>query len=197
MVEPKENTQSDALSLRFADFRTRNDEGNDEKRGIAGGVDRQPSKPNPKGVGLLSDSYRKSQHGVFTSAPESLPVTAVPRMNKLVRRMKTTLPYDGAMRFVRLDISSIRLLVYSDSSFSDNEDLRTQIGYIVLLAERQVQHTALCVIQVQASQKIRLSCRDNCMPVGIQYCIFIRKAVGAIAWDYDPTPTLYGLQKPF
>ena len=38
------------------------------------------------------------------------------------------------LKFVKLDTKTLRLLVFTDASFANNEDLSSQIGYILALA---------------------------------------------------------------
>jgi hypothetical protein len=39
------------------------------------------------------------------------------------------------LSFVKLDIETLQLLVFTDSSFANNKDLSSQIGYILVLAD--------------------------------------------------------------
>jgi hypothetical protein len=39
------------------------------------------------------------------------------------------------LRFVRLDLKTLRLLVFTDASFANNKDMSSQIGYVVVLAD--------------------------------------------------------------
>jgi hypothetical protein len=41
------------------------------------------------------------------------------------------------LRFVKLDIETLKLLVFTDSSFANNKDFSSQIGYILVLADNQ------------------------------------------------------------
>ena len=41
------------------------------------------------------------------------------------------------MKFVRLEEESLRLLVFSDASFSNNEDLSSELGYRILLLDQE------------------------------------------------------------
>ena len=40
------------------------------------------------------------------------------------------------LRFVKLDRNSLRLLVFTDSSFANNKDHSSQIGYVLALADK-------------------------------------------------------------
>jgi hypothetical protein len=39
------------------------------------------------------------------------------------------------LRFVRLDIQSLKLIVYTDASFANNQDLSSQIGFVIVLSD--------------------------------------------------------------
>ena len=43
--------------------------------------------------------------------------------------------FDRGLRFVRLDISTLTLMVFTDASFANNQDLSSQIGYVIVLAD--------------------------------------------------------------
>jgi len=42
---------------------------------------------------------------------------------------------ERGLRFVKLDISNLQLLVFTDASFANNKDLSSQIGYVIVLAD--------------------------------------------------------------
>jgi hypothetical protein len=39
------------------------------------------------------------------------------------------------LKFVKLDINTLQLLVFTDASFANNRDLSSQIGYVIVLAD--------------------------------------------------------------
>ena len=39
------------------------------------------------------------------------------------------------LKFVKLDINTLQLLVFTDASFTNNKDLSSQIGYVLILAD--------------------------------------------------------------
>ena len=41
------------------------------------------------------------------------------------------------LRFVKLKRESLRLLVFVDASFANNRDLSSQIGYVIVLTNKQ------------------------------------------------------------
>ncbi len=43
----------------------------------------------------------------------------------------------GGLTFVKLDVTSLRIVAFTDSSFANNKDLSSQIGYIIALADAQ------------------------------------------------------------
>jgi hypothetical protein len=43
--------------------------------------------------------------------------------------------YDVGLRFIPLDVSSLRLVLFTDASFGNADDLSSQLGFIVLLAD--------------------------------------------------------------
>jgi hypothetical protein len=65
---------------------------------------------------------------------KSFSVTAIKAMNKTILHLKAT-PKKG-ITYPRLDRTSLRLKVYADSSFANNEDLTSQLGYLVLLTDK-------------------------------------------------------------
>jgi hypothetical protein len=42
---------------------------------------------------------------------------------------------DRGLKFVKLDVNTLQLLVFTDASFANNKDLSLQIGYILVLAD--------------------------------------------------------------
>ena len=55
-------------------------------------------------------------------------------LNKIINQLKST-PTQG-LQYQKLDTKSLHLKVYSDSSFANNSDLSSQLGYIVLLCDK-------------------------------------------------------------
>ena len=54
-------------------------------------------------------------------------------INRLVKHVKDTI--DLKIKFVTLDKATLRLVVFSDGSFARNEELSSQSGFIVLMAD--------------------------------------------------------------
>jgi hypothetical protein len=38
------------------------------------------------------------------------------------------------LKFIKLDINTLQLLVFTNASFANNKDLSSQIGYVIVLA---------------------------------------------------------------
>ena len=55
-------------------------------------------------------------------------------LNKLIRRIKNS--KSMVLKYHKLDINSLHIRVYSDASFASNEDNSSQLGYIIMLADR-------------------------------------------------------------
>lgn len=55
------------------------------------------------------------------------------RINKLVVYSKE---YQTALRFVKLDLSSLKLIGFSDTAFAGNWDFTSQLGHIILVSDK-------------------------------------------------------------
>ena len=42
---------------------------------------------------------------------------------------------DQGLKFVQLDVSLLRLIVFTDASFTNNQNLSSQIGYVICLVD--------------------------------------------------------------
>lgn len=58
-------------------------------------------------------------------------------LNKIVKKLKDT--RDIKIKFPKLDLESLRLLVYSDSSFNNRKGSKSQLGFIINLADKANQ----------------------------------------------------------
>ena len=56
-------------------------------------------------------------------------------LNKRLQWQKENL--NRGLRFVKLDRKSLKLIVFTDSSFANNRDLSSQIGYVIVLADSE------------------------------------------------------------
>jgi hypothetical protein len=59
-------------------------------------------------------------------------VNSIKGLNKIVKHVKSI---DLPLRFPKLDIDTLRLVVYTDSSFCNNEDMSSQLGYIIFSSD--------------------------------------------------------------
>lgn len=83
----------------------------------------------------------------------SFDATAIKNLNKVIKFVKKTAKI--GLRMQRLDRKYLHLCLYSDASFANNAYLTSQLGYIVLLADKFNK----CNILHFASYKIRRSKR--------------------------------------
>jgi hypothetical protein len=67
---------------------------------------------------------------------EKHPSQYIDLLNKAIRRAHED---DILMCFPQLDLSTLRVVVFADASFAQNEDLSSQVGYIVLLLDAEHQ----------------------------------------------------------
>ncbi|CDF38174.1 unnamed protein product [Chondrus crispus] len=76
-------------------------------------------------------------------------------LNSIVRHIKKT----GEMRltFLKLDHDTLRLVVYANSSFNNREESRSQLGFIIVLADKSEK----CAVLHYASYKSRRVARSS------------------------------------
>lgn len=58
----------------------------------------------------------------------------IKNLNKCLAWQKRNI--DRGIKFVKLDIDSIRIIVFTDSAFANNADYSSQIGYVIVLADK-------------------------------------------------------------
>lgn len=85
---------------------------------------------------------------------ESMDIKHVKEFNKVVKHLKTS--SIQRLRMQKVDRKYLHLRVYADFSFANNSDLTSQLGYIVLLAEK----FGKCNILHYASYRIRRTNRS-------------------------------------
>jgi hypothetical protein len=73
-------------------------------------------------------------------------------LNKIIRHLRAT--PDVKLRFLKLDIQSLKLLVYTDASFANNANLTSQLGYIVVLSD---DSGSASIINYQSSKSRRVA----------------------------------------
>ena len=61
----------------------------------------------------------------------------VKQLNKTIRWQHEN--GSRGLRFVKLDLNSLQLMVFTDGSFANNTDLSSQIGYVCVLADKHNQ----------------------------------------------------------
>jgi Reverse transcriptase (RNA-dependent DNA polymerase) len=72
--------------------------------------------------------------------------------NKVIKHLKTH--PELALRYPKLDKSTLRILAYSDASLHNNEDLSSQLGYVILLADASNQ---CCVLSFRSFKSKRIA----------------------------------------
>lgn len=78
--------------------------------------------------------------------------TAAIKMNKHIARSKANA--DIQLKFVPVDQKSLRLAVFSDASFASNQDLSSQLGYIIAIADN---HGNANIIHYQSIKSKRVT----------------------------------------
>lgn len=73
-------------------------------------------------------------------------------LNKIVKHLKSTC--NIKLKYPKLDLSSLRLLVYSDSSFNNREGNKSQLGYIIILAD---ETNNCCILQYSSKKSHRVT----------------------------------------
>jgi hypothetical protein len=61
------------------------------------------------------------------------PATHISKLNKIIRHLRSV---DLPLKFGHLDKESLQLTVYSDASFANNDDLSSQLGYVIFLSDK-------------------------------------------------------------
>lgn len=67
--------------------------------------------------------------------------------NEIVKYLNST--KDIKLKYAKLDKQSLRLLVYSDSSFNNREENKSQLGFIIILAEKS---NSYCILQYSSKK---------------------------------------------
>jgi hypothetical protein len=79
-------------------------------------------------ISCATSMASRTTNDLFTTKP----VQYIKELNRIVRHIKTiNLP----LLFPRLDLDTFKLLAYTDSSFGNNDDLSSQLGYIIFLSD--------------------------------------------------------------
>jgi hypothetical protein len=59
------------------------------------------------------------------------------------------------LTFMPLDINSLSLLVFTDASFTNNKDLLSQIGFVIVLTDRKSDLQTIIVTYRQVGEPLR------------------------------------------
>lgn len=98
------------------------------------------------------------------------------KLNKIVKYLKET--KDIRLKYPKLDLNSLRLLVYSDSSFNNREENRSQLGFIIVLSD----NTNQCCILHYSSQKSKRVTRSS---MGAETLAFVNAFDNALLIKHD------------
>jgi len=79
----------------------------------------------------------------------------IKEVNRIIRYLQAT--PDVSLRYHKLDVDSLRMLVYVDASYNNTTNNRSQLGYIILLADK----TDRCSILHYASLKCKRVTRSS------------------------------------
>lgn len=87
-----------------------------------------------RGAYIASLSQPESSYDLSVAAQTTNPSSDdIKALNKRIQ-WQIENPTRG-LRFIKLDQTSLRLLVFADASFANNKDLSSQIGYVLVLAD--------------------------------------------------------------
>jgi hypothetical protein len=76
----------------------------------------------------------ESAYGCSVAAQATDPTdTDVDELNKTLLHISES--GSRGLKFVKLSLNSIRILVFTDASFANNKDLSSQIGYVLVIAD--------------------------------------------------------------
>jgi hypothetical protein len=84
----------------------------------------------------------------------------VNEVNKIPRYLNRT--QDVQLRYPALDSGSLRLLIYADASFNNREGNRSQLGYLVLLADVTGRFSVIAYKSYKSKRVTRSSMAGEC-----------------------------------
>lgn len=89
---------------------------------------------------------------------------------------------DRGLRFIPLDITSLRLIVFTDASFANNIDLTSQIGYVICLADASNKANIIHWSSTKCKRVRRsvLASELYAMAQGFDAGVVIRSTVGKV-----------------
>ena len=89
---------------------------------------------------------------------------------------------ENGLTYVNLDLNTCRIVLLSDASFANNVDLKSQLGYLILL----VDGSNKCNILHYGSNRCKRVCRSvmaaelHALTLGFDYAIIIREMLNEI-----------------
>jgi hypothetical protein len=86
--------------------------------------------------------------------PKSFDFSAIIAFNNVVTNLRKAPDID--LKFAKLNLSSLRMLVYTDVSQANNEDISSKVGYIIILADHSKQ-ASIVHYQSLKSQRVTRS----------------------------------------
>jgi len=84
---------------------------------------------------------------------KSFELRHVKALNKTIRRVRATM--DFALKYRPLDMQSLHMRVYSDASFASNDDHSSQLGYIILLSDKDGTSHVLAYCSKKSKRVVR------------------------------------------
>jgi hypothetical protein len=79
--------------------------------------------------------------------------SSIKRLNATVKRLHNS--REESMFFPRLGLDTLRILVYADASFGNNEDLSSQMGYVLFLTDDQNKSAPMSYKSVKCKRVTR------------------------------------------
>ena len=74
-------------------------------------------------------------------------------LNKVIKHLQKTA--DNALLYKKLDVDSIAINAYADASFSNNSDLTSQLGFIVVLKDKHYQSNIIHFTSYKSRRVVR------------------------------------------
>lgn len=89
---------------------------------------------------------------------------------------------DRGLRFVKLDKNTLKLVIFTDSSFANNNDFTSQIGYVIVLADEAGNANILHWSSVKCKRVTRsvLASELYAMSAGFDMAVSIKATLEAI-----------------
>lgn len=100
------------------------------------------SRPDVSAFGSIIGSYRR----------EDMSPVLIEQINKKLAYLKAT--KDVTLEFPKLDLQSLRLVVYCDASFANRNDKSSQLGYVICLADKT---GSMCILSYKSCKSPRVT----------------------------------------